>query len=121
MIPLKYLVVGVADYFLIMIYKAFADRGGKRDKFYFRIEVCKDAVKPFELLGIFGEYVWYILITATLMQIVDQHIELPVEYRLFFCSKLYCCCYFIARYLPERMVVPFYKIAIDNLLFPCFK
>jgi hypothetical protein len=55
MIALEDLVVGITNQFQFFINKSFVDAGGNRNELYFRVQVGKNAVEPFQLACLFGK------------------------------------------------------------------
>ena len=54
-VALKYLVIGIAYHFLIVVYKTFADSCRHRHETDTRIQVLEYATQPFQLLRILRE------------------------------------------------------------------
>ena len=87
-VPLKYLVIGIANGFFIMVYKTLTNGCCHRHKGNARIQIVENAPQALQLLRVLSKHVDHIFIGNTLLHIRNQHIELAVEYRLFVCCKL---------------------------------
>jgi len=54
MITLEDLVIGIANYFKIMINESFMNGSGDRIKMDLRLQVFKNSMQALQLLGVFG-------------------------------------------------------------------
>ena len=53
MIPLKYLVIGITNYFEIIINKSFMNTCCYRNKLKFSLQISENTVQPFQLPALF--------------------------------------------------------------------
>ena len=56
MVALKNLVIGVTNYFKVIINKAFVNRNCNRRYLYLSLQVVENDVKPFQLPWVFRKY-----------------------------------------------------------------
>ena len=54
-VPLEYLVIGIAKNFQVFVYKAFMDRGGYRLEMNLFFQIVENGIKPLELFRVFRE------------------------------------------------------------------
>ena len=112
MIPLKDLVVRVANDLEILINETLMDRFGNRIKVYRRLEISEDAVKSFQLFRIFRKQVQLKSLFFPMSQIPDEHVKLPVKGRLLLCVKFN----FILMSYSRRLIAELDKMPMHDLL-----
>ena len=83
MVPLKYLMIGIANHFQIVVDESFMNGNRYRKNLHLRFQVGKDDMQPFQLFRVFGENENTVILFFIFLQIFDQQIELPVEGRLY--------------------------------------
>ena len=57
MIPLEYLVIGVANHFQVFINKPFMNGSRDGNNINLCFQVCEDHVQPFQLFGVIGKQI----------------------------------------------------------------
>src|ERR1700742_4208774 len=96
MVPVKYLVVGIAGQLQIIINKALVYAYVYRCPLYLRLifvfgvfsQVFKNGIEPFYLFFILCKYQVSIFLLCILVQILNEQIEIFIERRLRLCMKL---------------------------------